>query len=470
MTFQCRGESGLFGPRRDVAKGARWAIGIRAAPPLGGAIAGAEVPPSFPSPLTATLVAGQDRVPLAIASDSTGGLLATGALLLDLDAVPSSPQELTLELQSAAGFPRPPRLLQIDPSVLPVEQGRSIVRELHVSNGMPDWSFDLGVPGLRFEGQMPVRVEVAESTGLRTWDWCNRLSDRGPEDRVYEFDPAAGRVTFGNGLNGAVPPAESQVLASYGVSDGEEGNVARSRRWQVAGFEGAFGVNLDPVAGGAAPLGWIDQRREARRRTREEHPLVSEDDIVAAAKALPMLEAARGWILPPLDSAPRTGVVSLVAMRARPSDEEPAQAPETPRWLEAVRRRLAGRMPLGTRLAVSAPRYVDFTVAAKLEAHARLDPAVVRAEVVKALRRRLALVETADGTPPRRLGMPVSRRDVIAWMSAVEGVRRVVETRLFSRDGLDLGDEIAVPRGGLPRCDLASSQIAVNRPAPGSVP
>jgi predicted phage baseplate assembly protein len=385
-----------------------------------------------------------------------------------MGGVPGSPVELTLELRSPQGSPRPPRTLRIEPNVVPVEQGRSIVREQQTSNGLPDWSFALAEPGLRFAaGEKPVELEVAEGAGIRAWREVRRLSDHGPGDDVYEFDAAAGRVTFGNGVNGRIPPEGSPVFVSYSVCDGDQGGVARNRRWSVAGFEGAFGVNPDPVAGGAAPRGRIEQRREARRRSRTEHALVSAGDLVDAAEALPLLEVARAWVLVPREDAPRTGVVTLVAMRSRPDGQEPERTPETRRWLEAVRRGLVARVPLGTRLVVAAPRYAEFSVRARLEAEAGREPGDVEKAVRGELARRLAIVAPGAGAPERAPGVPVTRRDVFAWIRAVDGVRSVLDLRLIDAAGQEQ-DEIAVGRGGLPRVDLPGSDIKAARPGPGT--
>jgi hypothetical protein len=468
MTFQCNSAQGLFGSKRQDFRGARWAIGVRVAAPLGSAAAQSVASPkACHSPLTATLIAGDVRVPLAIVSDSTGGLLSTGALLLDLDNVAISPGEFTVELRSPNGFPRPPRLLRIEPNVIPIEQGRSVVSELQVANGLPDFSFTLAVPGLRFApDEEPLELEAGEADGLNTWRRCDRLTDRGPDERVYELDTSAGQVTFGNGVNGRIPPQGSQILVNYAVSDGEAGDVARNRQWKVTGFEGAFGLNPDPVTGGAAPSGPIDQRREARRRSQVEHALVSSDDIATAAKALPLLEVTRAWVLPPSSQAPRTGTVTLVVMRSRPNGKEPAQVPETARWLAAIRRRLVARIPLGTRLAVSAPRYVEFTLRATLVADAGRDPVAIKTAVVSELSKRLALVDSAAGAA-RKPGVPVTRRDIAAWLRAVDGLKSIAELRLVRAAGRD-ADEITVPRGGLPRFDLAGSTIDVKRPGQGS--
>lgn len=477
LTFVCRDQAGLFGGvgsgvgrSRQTAKGAFWSIGVQAAPPLGGAVEPAKsghASHAGHSPLTATLVSGDERIALRIASDTTQGLLTTGALLLDLDNVGSSPQRFTIELRSPGGFPRPPRVLRIEPNVIPIQQGQSIAREPHEAQGMPDLSFALDVPGLRFvSGAEPVKVEVAEASGIQTWRRCERLSERGPAENVYELDTGTSQVTFGNSVNGRIPPAAAQVLVSYAVSDGEAGRVARNRKWMVAGFAGVFGVNPDPITGGGASSGGLEERREARRRTRDDHALVSADDIAAAAKALPLLEVARAWVPEPEPRAPRTGVVTLVALRSRPAGAEPEQAPETAQWLEAIRRRLAGRMPLGSRLVVAAPRYVEFSLDAVLEAKAGLNPAAIEAAVRQELQKRLAPVAATPGGTERQPGVALTRRDIATWLRATDGVQRVIQLQLRRADGQSIQDT-TVSRSGLPRWVAARSIIEVLRPEPG---
>jgi predicted phage baseplate assembly protein len=400
-------------------------------------------------------------------ADTTDGFLTTGAVVLDLDKVPGSPPEFTLTFQSPGGFARPPRVLRIEPSVVPIEQTRRIVRETHEATGRPGWTFDLEETGLRYAAsEDPIVLEVAESSGLETWSRQDRLLDQGPSDAVYQLDTNTGRVAFGNGVNGRIPPTGAQVMASYTVSDAEQGSVARNRRWRVPGFPGSFGVNPDPVGGGAAPSDSIAQRREARRSSREDHALVSSADLVAAAKALPLLEVVRAWVVPLRLEAPQTGVVTLVAMRARPTDEEPATIPETPRWREAIRRRLAPRVPLGTRLVVAAPRYVGFFIQATVETAQGRDPKTVETEIRRALQARLALAPSTPGRTPRRSGVPLTERDLAAWIRKVDGVQQVTGLTLRTAAGR-VSPEILVPPGGLPRWDAARSSFDVRRPGAG---
>jgi predicted phage baseplate assembly protein len=225
-------------------------------------------------------------------------------------------------------------------------------------------------------------------------------------------------------------------------------------------------VNPDPTSGGVGAAGWIEQRREARRRSRDDHALVSVNDIVAAAMALPLLEVARAWIPAPGDNAPRTGVTTLIAMRSRPDGKEPEQPPETRGWLDGVRSQLAPRIPLGTRLLVKAPRYVEFSIHAVVESEMGRDPSAIKTAVEDELQQRLMLVDSAAGTSTRQPGVPVTRRDVAAWLRTVNGVKRVVQLQLRGADNKEQ-DTIVVPQTGLPRWNSTSSTIEVKRPQPG---
>jgi hypothetical protein len=122
-------------------------------------------------------------------------------------------------------------------------------------------------------------------------------------------------------------------------------------------------------------------------------------------------------------------------------------------------------MPLATRLVVVGPRYVDFSIRAKIEVAPGRNPADIEAAIERELGSRLALV----GTAARRPGVPVTTRDLTAWIRVVEGMRRVTALQLVLEAGKE-SDEIKVPRNGLPRVDLAGSQFETTRAGAGGVP
>lgn len=468
IDFRCRDEAGLFGANREATKDAHLAIGVRAAPPSGGAAGTGEPAHTYGSPLAAKLVTNDERTNVTVVSDTSQGMLTTGVILLALENVKSSPGQFTLELRAPVGSPRPPRLLGIELNVIPIVQGRIVEREIQTAPGTPDFSFTLEVPGLSFAaGHEPLRVEVAEAAGLAEWKRCESLSEAGPDDNVYEFDPASGLVSFGNGINGRFPPQAAQVMVSYAVSDADAGEVARNRKWKVVGFEGAFGVNLDAIAGSAPPPDAVEQRRHARKRSRIEHALVTVADVEEAARKLPLLQIARAWVAAPPQNAPRAGVLTLVALRTRPTDTEPTEISETTLWLETIRRSLAARIPLGTQLAVVAPRYRDFSIRATLEAVPGRDPNEVKEAVMKELRKRFSLDGRAEGATPRQPGVPLTSRDLKSWLRAVDGVKRIVELQLLNGRGKP-EDKLAVPRDGLVRWNSSGERIVVIRSSPGS--
>jgi predicted phage baseplate assembly protein len=463
MRFAARDRAGMFGASRRDASGAYWPIGFRVAPRLGGGA----VPPASGkadrTSLTAALVTSGERVALKIVSDTTEGFLRTGVVLLDLDKVSRPHTEFTIEFRAPAGFAISPRLLRVEPNVIPILQGRTVIDEVHVSTGMPDLSFALNEPGLRFAvGEEPVSVAVLDNGRSAQWLRCDRLSAQGPNDAAYEFDAEREEIIFGNGLNGAVPPLASQILVTYKVSDGEAGNTARNRKWSVTGFESVFGINPEPVTGGTEASDLRGQRRDARAKFRSDHALVTPGDIEEAAKRLPMLEVARAWVVVPGADSRQSGEVTLVVLRSRDEAQEPDEAPETARWLAAVRRGLAPRMPLGTRLIVNRPHYSDFRISAKVEAVNGFNPDAVGKAIEQRLREKLTLT----GPAARQPGVAVNGRDVSGWIRGVDGVQRVTEVVLRDAEG-KVTDPVEVRRGGLPGWKANESTIAVTRAGMG---
>jgi alpha-N-arabinofuranosidase len=60
------------------------------------------------------------------------------------------------------------------------------------------------------------------SIGDTVWTEVDSLADAGPEDDVYTIDDATGKITFGDGVHGAIPADGAKITASYvsGPHDG----------------------------------------------------------------------------------------------------------------------------------------------------------------------------------------------------------------------------------------------------------
>jgi predicted phage baseplate assembly protein len=465
IDFAASGDRGLFPARRELARGAAWPLGVRVDRSVPRGAAPDAIPSLAPAALQVTLHAGSERIELPVIDDGTRGFMQSGVLLLDVSQVPGSPSAFSLDISALRGFARPPRILRIEPGVLPVVQGGRVTKEVHAARREPSQRVRLEVPGLRFgAGVTPLAVTTVEQGARHEWRRVDDLAASGPADRHYELDTADESLLFGNGVNGFMPPFESQVFIDYPWCGGASANLPRHQRWQVRGIAGVFGVNPEPIDGGKDADRDADLRRQARRRLRESHALVTAGDIEAAALAIADLEVARAKVpaIKPQTDAQRE--IALVVMRARVAPDEPAQPPETIRWLAGVRRALLPRMPLGTRLLVRAPGYRTFSLLARVEVMPRRDPAEIEAAVRNKLRDAFTLVPRAH-LRPREFGAPVSARDLAALIRAVPGVRRIVALSM-SVQGRE-AKQLLLKRVELPRLDLAASRIEAVRASAG---
>ncbi|MGH8235855.1 MAG: putative baseplate assembly protein, partial [Steroidobacteraceae bacterium] len=441
--------------------GALWPIGVRVDVPA------TRAQGSGPAPalLRAVMRVGSERIELPIVEDGTRGFMQSGVLLLDVSKVPGSPATCMVEISAARGFARPPRILRIEPGVLPIVQGGEVTNEANPGLGSPSQRIRLAVPGLRFgPGVAPLKVKVIESGVLREWRRVDDLTQSGPDDHDFELDPVAETLTFGNGINGYMPPFESQIFVDYPYCDGASANTPRNQHWKVVGVAGVFGVNPDAIGGGSDAHRDADLRREARRRLREVHALVTAHDVENAAREIQELEVARAKVPTVAPQTDSQREITLIALRARTSPDEPVDPPETARWLAAVRRALLARMPLGTRLRVRAPRYRSFSVRARIVAMPRRNPADIEQAVKQKLRDTFVLVARPNLTP-RAFGAPVTVRDLAALIRAVTGVQRIDELTMLV-DGQDT-KQLSLGRMDLPRLDLTASRIEGQRAPSG---
>lgn len=461
--YACASVNGLAD--RDPADRAAWlSLGIRVdGTPT--AVASA----ARPSAIEATLIVGAQRQRLAVGFDGSAGWTRSGAIGLVLPALLPAAPNFSIELRAPQGFACAPRVRQIALNVVAIEQSVVIDNEPHLAPGQVDQSVELSEPTLRTNGgtamlridggAAPPWAEVESGASRKTWRAVRRFDAAGPNDPVYVLDAAKGRLQFGNGVNGRVPPAGAQIFVAYSVCDGGAGNQPRPRAWFASGL-GPLGRNLDPLNGGSDAETQLQARGEARRAVRERHALVTPGDIAAAALAQTDLQVARALVLPFARGIDVPGSVTLIALRRRATASVAETEPQ--RWLAALRDELQPRLPLGQRLVLRAPNYVGFRLAATLQAAPLRDSATIQAAALAELARRLSPIAAAPGDPERALGAALTTADIGAWLKRLDGVAAVSALMLRNAAG-QLVDSIEVGPQGLPRFDAAAVAINVLR-------
>jgi len=222
-------------------------------------------------------------------------------------------------------------------------------------------------------GRTPVVVQV----GDELWHSVISLEDAKPEDRQFVFDADAGRVEFGNGLNGRVPrPGERIVAVWYQTSAGRSGNVAKDLRWRFldAVAAGATLTNPAPAIGGADPESLDELELRAQARVIETQRAVTLPDFETLALQTPGVYVARAKALA---NCPTPDSITVVAVpKVRPGRSGPPKAPSDA-FLGSVRRQLQRRRLLGDDLRVVAPVYVEVRVSARLRLIKGAGPAAV---------------------------------------------------------------------------------------------
>jgi hypothetical protein len=427
--------------------------------------------PACHAPLRVSVEDSVGSRAMRVVADTTAGLSQSGVILLRV-GVDSRPAGgvFTITLESATGeFLRPPRLRRIGLDVLPIEQ-REVVAPVYdaFGTGRPDQTFEFGdaVPIHPIDGGS-IHVDIFEDTLWQEWDLVRDLQEASPDRRAYVLDLAGGRVVFGNGINGRVPPEGALLRVRHSRTAGPAGNLPAGLHWTVEGILGPFGLNSEPTWGGVAAEGLGELRALARRRIREERPIVTTGDLASAARALDDLGVSRAVERVPGQGCPRVrGTRILVALRAdRPEPGSPRIA-ETQGWLDEIKRRLAPRLPLGQRLEVVAPRLVAVRVRARLVAVPNVDPETVLAEARTLLRKRLRIVAPPGDETVWPFGRDLTDVAIKGWLRNVPGVGSVAQLALLA-DGREVR-RIALGATGLPDLDPREGDVVVERAPVGA--
>lgn len=336
----------------------------------------------------------------------------------------------------------------------------------------PDWSI-LGDPEIRVReslspeerealagaaGDRPVVREAEVPGGNETWVlWTpvTHLSDSSPTDRHYRLDAAAGRILFGDGERGMIPPpgVDNVRAFAYRTGGGDQGNVGTGEVDTLVTAVAGVDSVLNPVpAGGGGDRASVGEMREiGPARVSHRGRAVTPGDFewlareasrsVARARCRPNFDAGAdpddegrvrpGWvtvyIVPREDEAAST----TPADGARPGASGPRPSLELQR---AVRRHLEAAADAGLaaagRIVVRPPRYVPVSVEATVVASSLDGIAVVERAVADELK---AFLHPLTGGPEGEgwaFGRPVAVSDVFTLLEAVEGVDHVGGLRL----------------------------------------
>jgi Baseplate J-like protein len=308
-------------------------------------------------------------------------------------------------------------------------------------------------------GEAEVRLERDRTSGAVNAVWVRwrrvaHLFNSGPEDRHYTLEPAQNLLRFGDGVHGLIPPARSQVIATYDSGGGVAANVAANSiselRGAVANLETV--TNPVPAAGGADVESSV--RIEARGPQHLRHrdrAVTAEDFEWVAREASPAVYHARCLPLSGNAGFAQRGWVTLLIA--------PHSATSQP-WPSAELRRqvlthIASRCPaaIAAQLRVTGPEYVPISVVCEIVPRIADEAAVVEAQVRANLN---AFLHPISGGPEGRgwrFGEPVYLSQIAqivetetAGVDYANQLRLTVGSTMFG-DRVPVGEHMLIASG-----------------------
>jgi len=279
------------------------------------------------------------------------------------------------------------------------------------------------------------------------WTRREQLFFSAPQDRHYALDASSGRVDFGDGLNGRVPPAGAAILVrEVSVGGGSRGNVAAGAikllLGAVPGIQDVFNPRAAEGGADGEPAAAVLERgpRTLRHRGRAMAPADYETLAVQASPAVKMVRAIPG--LSPSGNM-RAGWVTVLIV---PGSLE-AQPYPSFGLREQVRKYIEARAPAELavlrRIRVIGPTYLPVGVAASITPSDPSQAGAVENRVRDALERFLHPVLGGPNGTGWELGRDVYMSDVAAELERVPGVDYIESLELVV-GGMPQGESVRV--------------------------
>jgi hypothetical protein len=357
------------------------------------------------------------------------------------------------------------------------------------STGLPEQTFSLPAASVT---NGVIDVWTQQDDRILRWDQRLDLDASGRDSAHFALDSTTGRVGFGNGERGRVPPVGSNIMASYWATAGRAGNVPAGAGWQLdssaavlnqqilgvspntvaarisairnvlPATSGADEEDIRNAAGRTAEMLWaherllelcppgqcetLDSLEPLLIRSREAPPrAVTLLDFERLALAVPgtYIRRARAWanLDPNLPCVEASGTVTVVIVPGLPA----ARPKPTQELIDTVTRFLDRRRTIGTRLVVAAPEYIEVRVRATVRIKTGASEERALQDIVQALNRFL---DPLSGGPSGRgwpFGRAVYRSEVLQAIDSAPGVDHMRSLELSGSPGSEQCGSVCVP-------------------------
>ncbi len=428
-------------------------------------------------------------------NDTTGGLTKPGVIRLELpQAGDIGVPENDVHLDPNAGTQnRPPRIddlklaarlvawLCLKPAdatsvswlgvnAVEVDQRQtSGGKIIGVSDGSADQVYFLGQTSVD-PSTLQLQVDM-EGIGYVNWTPVDDLNVASANGTVYELDPEAGTVQFGDGIRGMAPPQGRRIrVASMRFGGGAAGNLPAQTLNAITGVDlnnnqvtGLKVIQSLATTGGAdaETLAAAEQRVPAMLKHRDR--VVTIDDYRALAQTVPGAAVGRVEVLslfhPQNFQENIPGVVSVMVLPKRDQISLPNPRPDRA-LLETVFAYLEPRKPLATEMYVIGCDYRKIGLSIGISVRNGFGPDTVASQVAAALKQVLWPLRPGGflgtGYP---LGKMVRTLELEIIAATVPGADEVTGINLFEQLPSGVYSRITTPDDKHAALDLLSYQL-----------
>jgi hypothetical protein len=282
------------------------------------------------------------------------------------------------------------------------------------------------------------------------WQEAQNFFESGPNDRVYVLDHALGRLFFGDGDAGMIPPLGVLIQASSFLSGGGlAGNVTAGTITQLLGsVTGVQGVTNPRAAEGGADGETLEEfqlRAPSSLRNRG-RAIVPADYEAMAQQASAGVAVARAF--PTLDSSgiTRPGWITVMII---PQSNDPQPTPSAGLRQDVLNYLLAqapADVAAAQAINVIGPTYLPVDVTATLAPSDPAEAGTVEQDALAALANFLNPLTGGPGGLGWDVGRGLYTSDIASVLGDVAGVDYVQDLALYV-DGTLQGDQVNVPLG-----------------------
>jgi predicted phage baseplate assembly protein len=343
----------------------------------------------------------------------------------------------------------PPKIDQIRLNTVDAVQRSKEKQDRFSGSGLPDFCIDIkDVPvldAMKDEGTPTPQITV--DNDQLPWKKVEDFDASKSGDEHYTMDLKSGRICFGDGIHGKIPPeGKDNILISYRTGGGVRGNVNAGAINRVDDDLAAriSVTNYRPASGGEDAETLEEAIQRARKDLKTPYRAVTSQDYERLAINTPGVRVARARALPgyyPGKNSPVAGIVSVIVV---PKVEDGTVNPELSQgFLKTVYEHLDKRRLLTTELVVLRPGYEEITVEATVRIHPRFVGSAVADEVKKKLNDFLHPIRGGPDGTGWPFGRTVYRSEIYEVIDRVEGVDHVRSVSL-ARNGTRSSDDIAI--------------------------